>query len=79
MLYSQDIANETTLLGQIKSVAERLKIAIRPILSEVAGPRPRPSRISQRLDIDQSLASRLARAFRTEDPFEFMHVLPAWI
>ena len=71
--------------AQMKSATEAglarvgldLREALVPIIREIAGPSPRPSRLAERLEIDNSLASKLSRAHRTEDPLEFMHIVPA--
>jgi hypothetical protein len=63
--------------NHLSQVSLGLREALLPILTEVAGKSPRPSRLTQRLGIDKSLASRLVRASRTNDPFEFMHTIPA--
>jgi hypothetical protein len=43
----------------------------------VAGDALRPSRLVSRLEIDKSLASRLARGMRSESPFELVHFIPS--
>ncbi|MEA3409789.1 MAG: hypothetical protein U9Q95_05525, partial [Candidatus Eisenbacteria bacterium] len=58
-------------------MADGLRDHLDPIVREIAGSRPRPSRLVSELDIDKSLASRLTRALRTDDPLEFMHLLPS--
>jgi hypothetical protein len=63
--------------ARIRSVGGDLRKSLVPIIREIAGPSPRPSRLSERLKIDKSLASKLSRAFRTSDPLEFMHIVPA--
>ena len=68
---------ESATEARIRSVGLELRKALVPIMSEIAGPSPRPSRLAERLEIDKSLASKLSRAFRTEDPLEFMHTVPA--
>jgi hypothetical protein len=68
---------ELTLEERVRSVADDLRGHLNPIVREVAGSRPRPSRLVSELDIDKSLASRLTRALRAEDPLEFMHLLPS--
>lgn len=68
---------ESATEARIRSVGLELRKALVPILSEIAGPSPRPSRLAERLEIDKSLASKLSRAYRTEDPLEFMHTVPA--
>ena len=68
---------ELKLEDRVRSVAEDLRGHLDPIVREVAGSRPRPSRLVSELDIDKSLASRLTRALRADDPLEFMHLLPS--
>ncbi|MCK4513344.1 hypothetical protein KAW64_16465, partial [bacterium] len=58
-------------------MADDLRGHLDPIIREVAGSRPRPSRLVSELGIDKSLASRLTRALRADDPLEFMHLLPS--
>ncbi len=77
MADSQDTKRELGLEARLRKVGKELRAALVPVMREIAGPAPRPSRLAQRLEIDKSLASRLSRAFRTEDPLEFMHVVPA--
>ena len=77
MVETQSTKNELGLEDRLLQVGEELRAALVPVIREIAGPAPRPSRLAQRLEIDKSLASRLSRAFRTEDPLEFMHVVPA--
>jgi len=67
----------TTIEGRLRWVAEDLQEALVPILQAAAGPAGRPSRLVKGLEIDKSLASRLTRALRTEDPLGFIHLLPA--
>ena len=68
---------QSTLEERVRSVADDLRDHLDPIVHEIAGSRPRPSRLVSELDIDKSLASRLTRALRTVDPLEFMHLLPS--
>ena len=68
---------ELKLDDRIRSVAEDLRGHLDPIVREVAGSIPRPSRLVSELEIDKSLASRLTRALRSEDPLEFMNLLPS--
>ncbi len=68
---------QLTLEERVRSIADDLRDHLDPIVHEIAGSRPRPSRLVSELDIDKSLASRLTRALRTVDPLEFMHLLPS--
>ena len=68
---------ELKLEDRVRSVADDLRGHLSPIVRDVAGSRPRPSRLVSELDIDKSLASRLTRALRADDPLEFMHLLPS--
>jgi hypothetical protein len=77
MTASPKRALENSIETGLRHVARELRASLEPIILEVAGPVPRPSRLAQRLEIDKSLASRLSRAFRREDSLEFMHLLPA--
>jgi len=65
------------LEDRIRSVADDLRGQLEPVIREIAGLRPRPSRLVAELRIDKSLASRLTRAVRAEDPLEFIHLLPS--
>jgi hypothetical protein len=68
---------ELTLEERTRSVADDLRASLDPIVREIAGERPRPSRLVAELEIDKSLASRLTRALRAEDSLEFLHLLPS--
>lgn len=63
--------------ARLQKVGLELREALVPIISKIAGSSPRPSRLAERLEIDKSLASKLCRAHRTEEPLEFMHIVPA--
>lgn len=63
--------------ARLKTVGLELREALVPIIRQIAGSSPRPARLSRYLKIDRTLASRLARAFRAEDPLEFMHIVPS--
>lgn len=65
------------MVVRLQQVGMTLREALLPIIGQVAGPSPRPSRLAERLEIDKSLASKLCRAYRTEEPLEFMHIVPA--
>ncbi len=77
MADTKSIEREPGLEERLQRVGEKLRATLVPVIREIAGPSPRPSRLAQRIEIDKSLASRLSRAYRTEDPLEFMHVVPA--
>ncbi len=68
---------ETTTGARLQAVAEELREELLPIVSAAAGPAGRPSTLVRELGIDKSLASRLTRALRADDPLEFMYLLPA--
>jgi hypothetical protein len=70
---------ETTasIEDRIRHVGVQIREGFLPIVQEVAGHTARPSWLVRRFHLDKSLASRLSRAFRTDDPFEFMHLVPA--
>ena len=77
MAHVSSSGTETKLEDRIHSIAEDLRRHLEPIIREIAGSRPRPSRLVSELDIDKSLASRLTRAIRADDPSEFIHLLPS--
>jgi len=68
---------DAKLEDRIHAIAADLRERLEPIVREIAGARPRPSRLVSELDIDKSLASRLTRALRADDPSEFIHLLPS--
>jgi len=43
----------------------------------VAGPRPRPTRVSRAIGLDKSLASRLVRAVQATSDLDLMHLVPS--
>jgi hypothetical protein len=77
MTEGQDTQMKSATEARLATVGLDLREALVPIIREIAGPSPRPSRLAERLEIDKSLASKLSRAYRTEDPLEFMHTVPA--
>jgi hypothetical protein len=65
------------LLGRIEAVGGELRPAITTVLESVAGPRPRPMRLSRAIGLDKSLASRLVRAVRATTNLDLMHLVPS--
>jgi hypothetical protein len=57
--------------------ADRLRRALQPLLTELAGSPPRPVRLVRGLGLDKSLASRLVQAAQAPDDAEFLHRLPS--
>jgi hypothetical protein len=68
---------KSTTEAKLQKVGLDLREALLPIIAQIAGPSPRPSRLAERLEIDKSLASKLCRAYRTENALEFMYIVPA--
>lgn len=62
---------------RVAEVADALRDALLPIARESAGGTLRPSRLSELLSVDKSLASRLVRGLRATSPFELIHLVPA--
>ena len=65
------------LHSRIAVVASELRPAITTILESIAGPRPRPTRLSRAVGLDKSLASRLARTVRATTDLDLMHLVPS--
>jgi len=65
------------LLSRIAMVGAELRPAITTILESIAGPRPRPTRLSRAVGLDKSLASRLVRAVRATSDLDLMHLVPS--
>lgn len=77
MVQGHDTWTESSIQARLRAVGLELRETLTPIIRDIAGTSPRPSRLAERLEIDKSLASKLSRAFRTEDPLAFMHIVPA--
>jgi hypothetical protein len=58
-------------------MGRELRSAISTVLEGVAGPSPRPTRVSRAIGLDKSLASRLVRAVRSTSDMELMHLVPS--
>jgi len=65
------------LLSRIAVVGAELRPAIATILESIAGPRPRPTRLSRAAGLDKSLASRLVRTVRATTDLDLMHLVPS--
>jgi hypothetical protein len=77
---SQFVAGELVrgeLLPRIEAVGRDLRRAIATVLESVAGPRPRPTRVSRAIGLDKSLASRLVRAVKSTSDLDLMHLVPS--
>jgi hypothetical protein len=77
---SQYVAGEVLrgeLLPRIEAVGRDLRKAIATVLESVAGPRPRPTRVSRAIGLDKSLASRLVRAVQSASDLDLMHLVPS--
>ncbi len=65
------------LAEQLRTIAAELQEALLPLTMEATGGILRPSRLVQMLGIDKSLAGRVIRALRCEDPLDLLHHTPA--
>jgi len=77
---SQFVAEEVqrvALRPRIEAVGRDLRRAVATVLEAVAGPKPRPARISLATGLDKSLASRLVRAVQSPSDLELMHLVPS--
>jgi hypothetical protein len=72
-----DGALHEQFLSRIATVGAELRPAITTILESIAGPRPRPTRLSRAVGLDKSLASRLVRAVRATSDLDLMHLVPS--
>ena len=66
-----------SLIERIEGMGHELRGLLEPILEEVGGVPPRPSRLIRTIGVDKSLASRLVRAVRADSDAEFMHLVPS--
>ena len=77
---TQILTGETTPDGstlRIEATGADLRRTIAPVLEAVAGPSPRPTRISRSIGLDKSLASRLVRAVQSTSDLDLMHLVPS--
>jgi hypothetical protein len=77
---SQFVAEEVQRVAvrpRIEAVGRDLRRAVSTVLEAVAGPKPRPARISLAIGLDKSLASRLVRAVQSTSDMELMHLVPS--
>src|SRR5215471_5920706 len=65
------------LTQRIEATGSELRRAITAVLEAVAGPQPRPTRVSRAIGLDKSLASRLVRAVQNSSDLELMHLVPS--
>src|SRR5262245_27514328 len=65
------------LMAQIEATGGDLRRTLAPVLESVAGPRPRPTRLSRAIGLDKSLASRLVRAVDSTSDLDLMHLVPS--
>jgi hypothetical protein len=65
------------LKQRIEATGFELRRAIAAVLEAVAGPQPRPTRVSRAIGLDKSLASRLVRAVQNSSDLELMHLVPS--
>src|SRR5580765_4052008 len=65
------------LTQRIEATGFELRRAITAVLEAVAGPQPRPTRVSRTIGLDKSLASRLVRAMQNSSDLELMHLVPS--
>lgn len=65
------------LEDRLMVLAASLKETLLAVAREVTGPVLRPSRLSSKLSLDKSLASRLVRGLRSDAAFEVIHHLPS--
>ena len=65
------------LRERIEATGRDLRETLAPVLEAVAGPQPRPARISRAIGLDKSLASRLVRAVQSTSDLDLMHLVPS--
>ena len=65
------------LRPRIEAMGRELRSAISTVLEGVAGPSPRPTRVSRAIGLDKSLASRLVRAVQSTSDLDLMHLVPS--
>lgn len=65
------------LRPRIEATGRELRRAITTVLEAVAGPSPRPTRVSRAIGLDKSLASRLVRAVQSTSDLDLMHLVPS--
>ena len=65
------------LRPRIEAVGRELRRAITTVLEGVAGPNPRPTRVSRAIGLDKSLASRLVRSVQSTSDLDLMHLVPS--
>jgi len=65
------------LRPRIEAMGRELRGAISTVLEGVAGPNPRPTRLSRAIGLDKSLASRLVRAVQSTSDLDLMHLVPS--
>jgi hypothetical protein len=65
------------LLDRIATMGRELRAPLVPLLEEIAGSPPRPTRLMSAIGLDKSLASRLVRAARAASDAELVHLIPS--
>ena len=65
------------LRQRIEDAGRELRAALSVVLESVAGPNPRPTRLSRAIGLDKSLASRLVRAVQAPSDLDLMHLVPS--
>jgi hypothetical protein len=65
------------LLERIRATGRDLRRPLAPILEELGGSPPRPTRLIRTIGLDKSLASRLVRSVRSDSDVELMHRVPS--
>lgn len=65
------------LTQRIEKTGRELRRAIMTVLEAVAGPQPRPTRVSRAIGLDKSLSSRLVRAVQSSSDLDLMHLVPS--
>ena len=76
---NQILASELTgiLRERIEDTGRDLRRTLGPVIEAVVGPNGRPTRLSQAIGLDKSLASRLVRAVQSTSDLDLMHLVPS--
>ena len=73
----EDDRERGDLHAEIEQLGGELRIALTSVLESLAGPRPRPTRLTRAIGLDKSLASRFVRASQARSDLELMHLVPS--
>lgn len=65
------------LLERIAEMGGELRAPLVPLLEDIGGTPPRPTRLMRAIGLDKSLASRLVRAVRAASDSELVHLIPS--